>query len=114
MSDKTKVEDILEILDKFEFFYGQRAGRELWFDKPAAVQNKDIEDFKRDIRKIREYALNTQYAKKRIVERVEEKIDNIESEQEMAISYGFFMHDKLSEGTLRALKEAIKIVKKEM
>ena len=70
MSDKAKAEDILEILDKFEFFYGQRAGRELWFNKPAAVQNKDIEDFKRDIRKIREYVLGNQKLKKRIVEKV--------------------------------------------
>lgn len=32
--------DVLEILDKLEFFYGQRAGRELWADKPMEVQNK--------------------------------------------------------------------------
>lgn len=28
-----------DILDKWEFLYGQRAGRELWADKPTAVQN---------------------------------------------------------------------------
>lgn len=38
-----------DILDKFEFFGGQRAGRELWFNKPADIQEKDIGGFNRDI-----------------------------------------------------------------
>ena len=42
-------EKALEILYKIQFFYGQRAGRELWADKPIDVQNKDIENFNRDI-----------------------------------------------------------------
>lgn len=44
-----ELENILEILDKMQFFEGQRAGRELWNDKPKEVQDKDIEDFNRDI-----------------------------------------------------------------
>ena len=43
----------LDILDKWEFFYGQRAGRELWFGKPKEVQDKDIADFVRDVNFIR-------------------------------------------------------------
>lgn len=39
-----------DILDKFEFFQGQRAGRELWFDKPIDVQNADIENFSSDVK----------------------------------------------------------------
>lgn len=31
----------LEILDRLQFF-GQRAGRELWNDKPRNVQDEDI------------------------------------------------------------------------
>jgi len=50
-----KTSEILEILDKFEFFQGQRAGRELWNDKPKELQDKDIENFNRDVQKIREY-----------------------------------------------------------
>ena len=38
-----------DILDKFEFFGGQRAGRLLWFNKPADIQEKDIGGFNRDI-----------------------------------------------------------------
>lgn len=47
--------EVLDILDKWKFFYGQRSGRELWNDKPIDVQNEDIENFNRDIRKIRDY-----------------------------------------------------------
>lgn len=43
----------LDILDKWEFFQGQRAGRELWSDKPREVQDKDIENFDRDLGFIR-------------------------------------------------------------
>lgn len=43
----------LDILDKWKFFYGQRAGRELWFDKPREIQDQDIADFNRDIETIR-------------------------------------------------------------
>lgn len=42
-----------EILDKWEFFYGQRAGRELWSGKPRDVQDKDIADFNRDMQIVR-------------------------------------------------------------
>ena len=44
------IERAFDILDKMLFFYGQRAGRELWFDKPREIQNIDIADFKKDIR----------------------------------------------------------------
>ena len=38
-----------EVLDKLQFFGGQRAGRELWNDKPREVQDEDIANFNRDI-----------------------------------------------------------------
>ena len=48
-------EQALDILDKLDFFGGQRAGRELWNDKPHDVQEQDISDFVRDISLLREY-----------------------------------------------------------
>lgn len=42
-----------EILDKISFFGGQRAGRELWNDKPRAVQDEDIANFNRDVEWLR-------------------------------------------------------------
>ena len=55
MKDKETQNNIFDILDKMEFFQGQRAGRELWNDKPKEVQDKDIADFIKDINYIRSY-----------------------------------------------------------
>lgn len=52
---------VFNILDKFEFFGGQRAGRELWFDKPTDVQDKDIESFARDVEFLKDF-INRQQA----------------------------------------------------
>ena len=48
-------EQAIDILEKFDFFQGQRAGRELWNDKPKNIQDKDVEDFSRDCRLLIEY-----------------------------------------------------------
>ena len=48
----------LEVLDKLSFFGGQRAGRELWNDKPREVQDEDIASFNRDIEWLREFIRN--------------------------------------------------------
>lgn len=55
MKDKETQNNVFDILDKIEFFQGQRAGRELWNDKPKEVQDKDISDFIKDINYIRSY-----------------------------------------------------------
>ena len=44
-----------EILERFDFFGGQRAGRELWNDKPKDIQDKDIEAFSRDCKLLIEF-----------------------------------------------------------
>ena len=48
-------EQAIEILEKFDFFQGQRAGRELWSEKPFNVQEQDIADFSRDVALLKEY-----------------------------------------------------------
>lgn len=45
---------INDILDKWSFFFGQRAGRELWSEKPKEIQDKDISDFNRDMKIVRD------------------------------------------------------------
>lgn len=65
--------EVLDILDKWEFFYGQRSGRELWNDKPIDVQNEGIENFNRDIQKIRDYVLA--YDVEAVVKELEEYMD---------------------------------------
>lgn len=52
-----EIDECLNILDKMEFFQGQRAGRELWFDKPKNIQDEDIENFNKDTNTLREYIL---------------------------------------------------------
>ena len=49
----TREEAIIDILEKWSFFFGQRAGRELWGDKPKEVQDRDIADFNRDMNTVR-------------------------------------------------------------
>lgn len=50
-------EEIMDILDKWEFLLGQRAGRDLWADKPTAVQDKDLADFNRDLEKVSSFIM---------------------------------------------------------
>lgn len=52
MEELTKA---MEILEKLSFFGGQRAGRELWNDKPRVVQDEDIAAFNRDVQWLREF-----------------------------------------------------------
>lgn len=54
---KITIIEALDILEKMAFFGGCRAGRELWATKPAEVQNEDIENFNRDIQRIKEYLI---------------------------------------------------------
>lgn len=59
-----KINDIVkafDVLDKFEFFGGQRAGRELWFDKPADIQDEDIKQFVDDVHFLKNF-INRQKA----------------------------------------------------
>lgn len=48
-------EQAIDILDMMDFFQGQRAGRELWVEKPAEVQEQDISNFSRDVHLLKEY-----------------------------------------------------------
>lgn len=47
--------EVVDILDKWQFFYGQRAGRELWMDKPTKIQEEDLANFNRDLETVRSF-----------------------------------------------------------
>ena len=53
--EKCDAEQINDILDKMDFFQGQRASRELWNGKPFDVQEQDIANFSRDVALIKAY-----------------------------------------------------------
>lgn len=59
-------------------------------------------------------AWNNRIPTERIVERLEERIDSIELEREMAKCYGFFMNSTVWDGRLKGLGEAIEIVREEI
>lgn len=48
-------EQAIEILERFDFFQGQRSGRELWNSKPFEVQDQDIANFSRDVALLKNY-----------------------------------------------------------
>lgn len=48
-------EQAIEILEFFDFFQGQRAGRELWAEKPYEVQEEDIAYFSERVSLLKEY-----------------------------------------------------------
>lgn len=100
-------EKALEILQRFDFFQGQRAGREMWNDKPKDVQDKDIEDFSRDCRLLIEYVIS-------ILEDAEKRIDALDHTTEKAacknesfIQY-FNYYDRGCERTLLHINEYAK------
>lgn len=47
--------EVMDILDKWQFFLGQRAGRELWMDKPTKIQEEDLANFNRDLDTVRSF-----------------------------------------------------------
>lgn len=47
------MDQVLDTLDRWEMFQGQRAGRELWADKPREVQDQDIANFCEGLGKVR-------------------------------------------------------------
>ncbi len=48
-------EQAIDILERFDFFQGQRAGRELWNSKPFDVQEQDIAKFSQDVASLKNY-----------------------------------------------------------
>ena len=51
----TTFDEVMDILDKWGFILGQRAGRELWIDKPTNIQEEDLANFNRDLEKVRSF-----------------------------------------------------------
>lgn len=47
--------EVIDILDKWQFFYGQIAVRELWMDKPKEIQEEDLVNFNRDLETVRSF-----------------------------------------------------------
>lgn len=97
-----QIKKALDILAKFDFFQGQRAGRELWFDKPTDIQNEDITDFSKDVAFLKD-----------LIKRQEAEIERLQTEADRYKRY-YFNHeyDKLiAEAKSEAIKECTKELK---
>lgn len=77
--DDNEIIKAFEILDKFEFFGGRRAGRELWFNKPTDIQDKDIGAFLRDLDFLKQF-INRQKAELERLERHTELYHELKAE----------------------------------
>lgn len=101
-----KTSEVLEILDKIEMFQGQRAGRELWADKPTEVQEEDLKNFNRDIEKIRKYIESQNNVLERIIERLQKMINRAKEEEKRN-------NDFVDTAMRCSYEHSIKIVKEE-
>ena len=77
----------LDILERFDFFQGQRAGRELWNEKPFDVQEQDIAKFSQDIAWLKNFIKELTEENERLRNRVvckvvipDDKIEEIKNE----------------------------------
>lgn len=86
-----------EVLDKLQFFGGQRAGRELWNDKPREVQDEDIASFNRDIEWLRDFIRRVDGGWIPVEERLPEKPENGYQEPE----YNVMIKDAIIPTTLK-------------
>ena len=67
-------EKVFDILSRWDFFFGQRSGRELWADKTREMQDKDIIDFNQDMRMVQKWVREA--ARLMGYEAVEERYDS--------------------------------------
>lgn len=116
----------LEILEKFNFFQGQRAGRELWNEKPIDVQDEDIENFVEDVAFLEDFIKRQQaeiadlktanFVKTDMINYLQEKFENAKDEavKEFAKSVKFFLTGWFANPTDEEIEYTIDSLLKEM
>ena len=88
-----ELEKAIEILDKLSFFGGQRAGRELWNDKPRKVQDEDIANFNRDVEWLRDFICRMDAGWIPVEERLPDNNENVLVTTDMGlIASGYIAH----------------------
>lgn len=71
--ENLNAEQIIDILDKMDFFEGQRAGRELWNAKPFEVQEQDIANFSTGVAFIKKYITSQEQRIKELTDELTRK-----------------------------------------
>ena len=108
MKDKETQNNVFDILDKMELFQGQRAGRELWNDKPKEVQDKDIADFIKDINYIRSYLQDSVVLSREEYKRITTELVTEQRATEIAKEYFEKIRKETAEKILQPLYNACK------
>ena len=107
----------MDILEKHEFFGGQRAGRELWSKKPVDVQDRDVEDFAKDIAYIKDL-INRQKAEiERLQCEIKEKTETIVFLKDQVVGWSIDFRNiknKVETAKAEAIKEFAERLKKEV
>ena len=104
MKDKETQIKVFDILDKIEFLQGQRAGRELWNNKPKEIQDKDISDFIKDINYIRSYLQDSVVLSREEYERITKELVTEQRATEIAKEYFEKMRKETAEKILKDFK----------
>jgi hypothetical protein len=105
MTDKEiiKAEDILTFFD----FFNQRAGRELWSDKPREIQDADIAIFTHKVRFLRDF-INRQQAE---YDRMKEENDKLNSDIQILVENSSKRTEVYQYIKTTAIKEIVDILK---
>ena len=91
-------EQAKDILDKMEFFQGQRAGRELWNEKSFDVQEQDLANFSRDVALLKNYIKELTEENERLRAEKEAAVDDLKhcmyyANPKRANTCNFCIHD---------------------
>ena len=79
--------EALDILEMFDMFQGQRAGRELWSEKHKEIQDMDIEHFSKRVSILKEFIIKQQNEIDELRELVNSKQTTINELEKGTIEY---------------------------
>lgn len=105
--NREQIAKALETLDKLDFFQGQRAGRELWFDKPFEVQEQDITDFSKGIEFVKNVITDALALIRELTEENERLEDNLIKQSTENIMLLLDKQD-IKADTVRMMQERLK------
>lgn len=91
----------IDLCEKLGFFGGQRAGRELWFEKPVDVQDRDIKQFVEDVAFLKDF-INRQKAE---IERLIDLASELTEYNEAWLADNIDLRVKLKTAKVEAIKE---------
>ena len=91
------MDEVMDILNKWEIFFGQRSGRQIWAAKSLWAQEEDIKNFNRDLKKVKEEILT-----------LRNSVNELPNRRPFAvIKYKGLVHGRVLESLKEEIKEEI-------